>query len=279
MPAACLATIENDTTASPLTHQSEWITATMSDDHTCRLGIELHLLDAMFPEQTYYNIRSREFKFTADEHASLVLRLPENYPERGLPDIISATNAAKTDVRAQTRVAVQELSLLPGEEALDAIVAAFHQVLEHTKSTPHRTALSHPGHSEEAPIHSSSMSSKPKTVIIWLHHLLNTNKRKLALSPTNLSGLSKPGYPGVLIYSGPSQSIADHVATLKAQNWQAFNVRYEIEEGWLYAHGEGVREVETMAEVVKSIETNGGGKVNDRGMKQKEAFLKAVGIK
>ena len=49
-------------------------------------------------------------------------------------------------------------------------------------------------------------------------------------------------------------------------------MRYE-EEGqvWEFAHIRGIREVETMGEVVKSIEVDGAERKND--------FLKAVGIK
>jgi len=61
-----------------------------------------------------------------------------------------------------------------------------------------------------------------------------------------------------------------HVGQLKSQNWQAFQVRFEVEDlEWVFVHGKGVKEVESMSEVVKDIEGN----------KQKEAFLKAVGVK
>ena len=236
----------------------------MSTQDMSRLEMELELLEAMYPDQTQYSIKSREFKFTQDS-SSLVLRLPESYPDAGLPDIISATDASKNDVRNQIKTVVKELNLVDGEEALDAIIAAYQQILE-TNTTRHN-AQSDPTPS------TLQASSASKTVIIWLHHLLNTNKRKLALSPTSLSGLTKPGYPGILVYSGPSSAVAEHVTTLKAQNWQAFNVRYEEEEPWTFIHGQGVREVETMAEVVKGVEA---GK---RATLQKEEFLKAVGIK
>lgn len=107
--------------------------------------------------------------------------------------------------------------------------------------------------------HPTPAALKKKTVIIWLHHLLATSKRKLAVSPAgaatisssssatttalaptatptdrstststsqstrpSISGLTKPGYPGILIYSGDSDVVDEHVRALKAQNWQAF---------------------------------------------------------
>ncbi|KAL2396967.1 hypothetical protein ABEF93_005331 [Exophiala dermatitidis] len=84
-----------------------------------------------------------------------------------------------------------------------------------------------------------------KTVIIWLHHLLALSKRKLAVNPTvqtgppsssssssasGISGLTKPGYPGIMIFSGPRDLVDAHVAQLKGLNWQAFQVRYDSGE-------------------------------------------------
>ncbi|CAN9428253.1 unnamed protein product [Alternaria alternata] len=153
----------------------------MSDHGPTRLETELELLEAMYPNQTHYGPKSRELKFSHDNHASLLLRLPESYPELGLPDIISATDAAKNDLRTRVKVAVKDVGLAEGEEVLDAIVAAFQQV---------------------------------------------------------------------------------------RKNWQAFQVRYEEEELWHFAHGTGVKEMESMSEVVKGVETEGS-----IGKTQKEELL------
>lgn len=231
----------------------------MLDHEPSRLEMEVELLEAMYPEQAAYDLKARELKFT-QVGAVLQLRLPESYPESGLPDVIAASNAAKTDVRTATKTAIKDLGLIEGEEALDAIIAAFQEVLESntTKQDDHRT----PRHTVD--------TDAARTVIIWLHHLLALSKRKLALSPSTLSGLTKPGYPGIMIFSGPASAVTEHVNTLKAENWQAFQVRYEEDVLWEFGHGQGVKEMETMAEVVKGVEGRTG---------QKEEFLKAVGIK
>ncbi|CAN9286990.1 unnamed protein product [Alternaria alternata] len=240
----------------------------MSDHGPTRLETELELLEAMYPDQTHYDPKSRELKFSHDNHASLLLRLPESYPELGLPDIISATDAAKNDLRTRVKVAVKDVGLAEGEEALDAIVAAFQQVVDSAPATSDASGDTTAGANDNT----------SKTVIVWLHHLLNTNKRKLALSPPPstppVSGITKPGYPGVLVYSGPSAAVTEHVNTLKAQNWQAFQVRYEEEELWHFVHGAGVKEMESMSEVVKSVKLEGA-----TGKTQKEELLKAIGIK
>jgi len=106
-------------------------------------------------------------------------------------------------------------------------------------------------------------------VIIWLHHLLNTNKRKQALSPpAGVSGVTKPGYPGVLIYAGPYDLVHEHVNELKGLNWQAFQVRLEDDEAWIFAHGSGVREMEAMKDVVAAI-----------GDQRKDLFMEAMRMK
>ena len=85
-----------------------------------------------------------------------------------------------------------------------------------------------------------------------------------------VSGITKPGYPGVLVYSGPYTAVTEHVNDLKAKNWQAFQVRYEGDEIWSFGHGHGIVEVETLGEVVADIEGE---------TEQKEAFMSAMKIK
>jgi hypothetical protein len=243
----------------------------MAEQDPSRLDMELGLLEAMYPEQASYTPKARELKFT-QSGALLQLRLPESYPEHGFPDVIAANDASKADIRAKTRAAVKELCLIEGEEALDAIIAAFQQVLE-TNSVTQQMLL-------DKQSDAADKADASRTVIIWLHHLLALTKRKLALSPTTVSGITKPGYPGIMIFSGPSTAVIDHVNTLKAQNWQAFQVRYEEPELWNFTHGKGVKEVETMAEVVKGVELNDAtASGSESGKKQKEELLKAVGIK
>jgi hypothetical protein len=239
----------------------------MSEHEPSRLETELELLDAMYPEQASYTPKARELKYKQDG-ALLQLRIPESYPESGLPDVIAASDASKTDLRASTKAAIKELGLADGEEALDAVIAAFQQVLETSNTTRPQPSPTSDHHNED---------NASKTVIIWLHHLLALTKRKLALSPTALSGITKPGYPGVMIFSGPASAVTEHVNTLKAENWQAFQVRYEEDSLWSFSHGKSIQEVETMAEVVKALSLE--GIAPEKGAAQKSEFLKAVGIK
>lgn len=262
-----------------------------SEDEPSRLDNEIELLIAIYPDQATYSPKSRELKFTQDS-ATLHLRIPDTYPELGLPDVLGATDPSKTDIRTQTKTAITALSLPEGEESLDAIIAAFQDVL----SDRRERASNSSAEATQSVIDTTAGSKAIKTVIIWLHHLLNTNKRKLCLSPP-FGGITKPGYPGVLVYSGPVAAVDAHVNGLKAQNWAAFQVRFEEEVEWRFGH-EGVREVESMGEVVKLLEViekkprlecgqKGAKREKDigaapsaaQGQRQKEEFLKAVGIK
>ena len=243
----------------------------MSEQDESRLSLELELLRAMYPDQIEWNSTGREVKFT-DQSAHVQVRLPGGYPEVGIPDIISARDGQKKDVRDQTKAAVRAAGLGEGDEALDAIIAGFLRVVETNSGAA--------DDDEEGELQTdTSRACRPapeegkKTVVIWLHHLLALSKRKLALSRSPISGVTKPGYPGVMIFSGSRSDVCAHVDVLKAENWQAFQVRYEGDELWWFGHGTGVREVETMAKVVEAV---AGG---PRGERQKQEFLKAVGIK
>ncbi|CAK1366971.1 hypothetical protein CB0940_10320 [Cercospora beticola] len=226
-----------------------------------RLATELELLESMYPEQVKYTEKGRELTYTSDT-GSLKLRLSDGYLEDARPEVVSAS-IGKRDIRDQIKQRVNESEI--GEEVLDAIINDFIEICETShvnEADDQNSAASTPQPSRHAPPASS-------TVIIWLHHLLNTNKRKLALHPADtVCGITKPGYPGVLIYSGPAKDVQEHVNELKAQNWQAFQPRMESDEPWKFKHGRGVIEVEAMKDVVADLEEE-----------RKEGFLEAMRIK
>ncbi|KEF58892.1 uncharacterized protein A1O9_03735 [Exophiala aquamarina CBS 119918] len=297
-----------------------------------RLEAELSLLEAMYPSSITYAPRSRELWFKASSSSGeLKLRLPDSYPGAGFPTLISARDGAKNDLRDHTRRMIADLDLVEGEEGLDRIIVAFdalvydliskatspdaslsQQYLESAESgsgsgSGSRSLRSDGTHAQE-PKGADPMA--PKTVIIWLHHLLATSKRKLAIAPSltvaspatstpakvtapaiSVSGLSKPGYPGIMIFSGAAALVDAHVRELKDLNWQAFQVRYDSSEDdgrggagglarrWKFKHeeedttaassAERIVEVETMADLVKGIVDEG----------DREVFLHAVGVK
>lgn len=227
-----------------------------------RLENEISLLGAMYPDQTTWDTHSRELRYTSDG-SNFVLRLPDDYLQTGLPIVLSATTQ-QHDLRNTLKARLDELPR--GEEVLDSIIVAFDELAadrdleDATPDIPQKDKQGGYTWNE----------SKKATVLVWLHHLLNTNKRKQALSPAHntVSGVTKPGYPGVLLYSGPEAAVREHVNELKGLNWAAFQVRMESEEEWTFGHGGGVREVEGLGEVVAEI-----------GEERKEEFMEAMRMK
>ena len=225
-----------------------------------RLRNELALLESMYPERVHVDHQAREVKYKTDVGA-LELRLPADYLISELPEVLSA-HAGKVDLRTSLKDSLKEF--VTGEEVLDSVILAFNDLAESAVTLSHAQKVE-----ENRP--EGSTAGKPKaTIVVWLHHLLNTNKRKQALSPPSpgVSGVTKPGYPGVLIYSGPAKAVHEHVNELKQLNWAAFQVRLEVAEEWTFAHGAGVKEVEAMKEVVAEV-----------GSGRKELFMEAMRMK
>lgn len=230
----------------------------MAPEHEERLTTELSLLEAMYAEQFNYKDQGRELTYITTQGATLKLRLPDEYLETALPEVLSASSK-KSDLRDAIKAQIQDCEV--GLEILDRIISSFNDLVEQVEISQHVSNEDQMGCQNDTP-------TTYATVIIWLHHLLNTNKRKLALSPARLSGVTKPGYPGVLVYSGPARDVQEHVNELKAQNWAAFQVRYESEDLWKFTHGTGVVEVEAMKEVVERV-----------GEARKEDFMEAMRMK
>jgi hypothetical protein len=67
-------------------------------------------------------------------------------------------------------------------------------------------------------------------VLIWSHHLLATSKRKDIIDwclELSLWGISKPGYPGIIIVEGALNDVTEFLKRIKSLNWQALTVRHE----------------------------------------------------
>ena len=235
-----------------------------------RQEAEVALLLAMYPDQIDWDPAQQQLRYISDKGAVLCLRLPALYPELEAPLLISALDCKKNDLRDKTRLKLEPLLNLRNEEMLDRIVQAFEDLVESIQtSSVHEETTSVSASQERRNV------LQYKTVVIWLHHLLNTNKRKLALNPSMhesqiIVGVTKPGYPGILLYSGPSDAIDAHVADLKSQRWQAFQVRFteEVTTPWSFREYKIV-EVESISEAAHAI----SDELN------REIFLQAIKVK
>ena len=232
-----------------------------------RLHLEADLLKAMYEDAVSFNPTTSEVLFKSPEQptAQLVLRFPGSYPDKGRPLVVSACDSRKKDLRGEVAEFIKDL----GDEEHEVLDVVFQRFTDLLEEQPPEVRIN------ETRTAGIDTAFSPKTVIIWLHHLLATSKRKLALSPSTssdvISGITKPGYPGVMLFTGPRHAVDEHVAELKGLNWQAFQIRYEEEEEWDLSSGKtgkGIVEVETMAEVVQQIHEG-----------RREHFLKAIGVK
>lgn len=239
------------------------------DEQNERRKAEIALLQAMYPSDVTWHGQRQEVTYKPELGGTLTLRIADDYPGDSQPTLIEALDRNKDDIRNIVRKEIDDLGLSTGEEILDAIIQAFEEV---TSERQEATDASNPlSDSNE----NSVSNDMYKTVIIWLHHLLNTNKRKLALNPSvnmdQVSGITKPGYPGILVYSGTTAAVDAHVSELRNQRWQAFQIRLEdvSEDMWVFSHGHGIKELESMSELTQSISSQD----------HRQTFLKAIGIK
>lgn len=109
----------------------------------------------------------------------------------------------------------------------------------------------------DPPASTTESPSSSTIVLIWFHHLLSTTKRKDILG-LPLRGISRPGYPGILVLQGPKDDVDDAIGELRGMRWQAMQVRAEV-EGHEKFLDEGVHEVGSVAEVIELMERLGLG--------------------
>jgi hypothetical protein len=67
-------------------------------------------------------------------------------------------------------------------------------------------------------------------VVLWMHHIKSTQKRKDLVGwarELGCSGFSKPGFPGVVVVEGAAPDVREYVARVRALQWQAIQVRAE----------------------------------------------------
>ncbi|KAM0754422.1 DUF1115-domain-containing protein [Meredithblackwellia eburnea MCA 4105] len=107
-------------------------------------------------------------------------------------------------------------------------------------------------------VQSPSQSLPPlllKQVLIWTHHLLATSKRKDIIqwsAELDIWSISKPGYPGVIFLEGESTSVDEIVSRLKALNWQALQLRFELEYSTVTTERSSFLQEAKLASVLRS---------------------------
>lgn len=191
-----------------------------------------------------------------EKKISLHLALPASYPSNGQPIVgVSAQHVSESQLQSlQTALSTILDGLVSStEERLLQIIESFREHIHTILTQPAIDAVDPNATATTEPI-----SITPTVVVlIWFHHLLSTTKRKAIKSLESLCGISKPGYPGILVLQGPKPALDEAITELKSMRWQAMQVRGEIEcEKELES---GIHEVEKVAEVVTKMEEIGLG--------------------
>jgi hypothetical protein len=144
------------------------------------------------------------------EKINLQLALPRGYPTEASPVVtftapgLSKANHHALQANLNNFLSSQSSST---EERLLEIVQCF---IDHI-----------PSQSSPIPVveTSEATQSAPDNinyiVLIWFHHLLSTTKRKAILAQKSLRGISKPGFPGILVLQGPKDIVDDAITELK----------------------------------------------------------------
>lgn len=191
-----------------------------------------------------------------DNKTTLPFTLPASYPSNGQPIVgVSAqhvSNGQLQSLQAALNTILDSLSSST-EERLLQIIESFR---EHV-----RTTLTQPAIEAIDPKATAKAEATPVSptvvVLIWFHHLLSTTKRKAIKSLESLCGISKPGYPGILVLQGRKPALDEAITELKSMRWQAMQVRGEVECGKKL--DSGIHEVEKVAEVVTKMDEIGLG--------------------
>jgi RWD domain len=184
---------------------------------------------------------------------SIVLHfsLPRGYPAQQNPVVtFSAPNLSKAEHQAlQAKLNAILSSLSSTDERILEIIESFNlSIPTATQESFTQVLFPQPTTSHEPNI----------VVLIWFHHLLSLTKRKAILALQSVRGISKPGYPGILVLQNHKPVLNDAITELKGMKWQAMQVRAEIECDEKSLE-DGVHEVESIAEVVERMERLGLG--------------------
>jgi hypothetical protein len=190
-------------------------------------------------------------------HKSIVLQftLPPNYPSHSNPAVnlvgLTLSKSRHHELQNNLNEILSALSSSSDERLLEIIETFSTFLISPGQATepaePARPVIPMTTQ-DEAPIF---------IILIWFHHLLSTIKRKSILKLDSLRGISKPGYPGILVLQGPKDTLDEAVMELKGMKWQAMQVRAEIECNSILE--QGIHEVETVAEVVERMGSLGLG--------------------
>lgn len=114
-----------------------------------------------------------------------------------------------------------------------AAAAGPHQPTAGAQAMPAAAAAAAQGASTSSAATPATVTECPNDilqVVLWMHHIKSTEKRKNVVGwarELGCSGFSKPGFPGVVVVEGAAPDVREYVARVRALQWQAIQVRAE----------------------------------------------------
>lgn len=156
---------------------------------------------------------------------TLCYTLPLQYPNSCKPHVFlscgaEVPNESRTKLRASLSKIVD--SQVEGIECLDTIASEFRRFLADETDAVSSEAPSSilGGTNAGSDAISRNLDGHGLRIILWMHHLLATTKRRAIVQYSKelgLAGFSKPGYPGAVYVEGPADQVKVFVRELKVR--------------------------------------------------------------
>lgn len=207
-----------------MTEQDSCIADATAAENRERQLNEVTLLESMYPEelQVIKHPKSQdddfEFEIRLDPAHSLSFVLsPKTYPASSGPQVfLSFGSDVPNDTRKQLRAHLRDIvdRQEPGIECVDLIIGDFRQTLDDFNASSHDNDVQRAGQ-QSSPNTSQTQALR---VVLWMHHLLATSKRRAIVQLSKelgLGGFSKPGYPGSVFAEGEATAVRTFVDELK----------------------------------------------------------------
>ncbi|KAK8182832.1 hypothetical protein BC567DRAFT_66334 [Phyllosticta citribraziliensis] len=223
-----------------------------------------------------------EFEIQVDESHTLSFVLPTAYPEASLPQVfLSFGEAIRNDERRHLRSALRDIVQKQelGIECVDLIIGDLRLALEDVKVASNDALKSASQQSDDGP---NTHEPQGLRVVLWMHHLLATSKRRAIVQmsrESGLSGFSRPGYPGSVYVEGEADDVRSFVDELKTMRWQAIQERASescsMSALTLVSSGtKGIQEVHGLGDIAERLKSHG-----EKGTDVANFYLESMKIK
>ncbi|KAL1637772.1 hypothetical protein SLS56_000327 [Neofusicoccum ribis] len=228
---------------------------------------EVALLESMYPDELEIIKQPKgldeefELEIHLDPAHSLSFVLsPRTYPASSAPQVFlsfgsDVPNDTRKCLRARLREIVEQQE--PGIECVDLIIGDFRQTLDDMSAAADDSS----SHNVDQNPNPHAAETEGLRVVLWMHHLLATSKRRAIVQLSKelgLGGFSKPGYPGSVYVEGEAAAVRTFVDELKSMRWQAIQERAtENAQMSSLTLAPGIQEVQGLGDIAERLKSSG----------------------